>query len=155
MKRKALSIIIATRCWFLVVAVLGPTPASSVEAIKLRLSNALAPGTFQNVQLLPAFAKEVKERTGGNVTVELYPGGQLYGHIETAEALHRGSVEMGFLSVNHWVGYHPFFDAVKAWGGVPAAMSPSEMYDALAKGTLAGALTGWESVEKRKLYEVT
>ena len=228
MKRKALSIMIATSCLFLVVAVLGPTPASSVEAIKLRLSNALAPGTFQNAQLLPAFAKEVKERTNGTVTVELYPGGQLYGHEETAEALQRGGVEMGLLSINHWVGFDPtfcwndypflvydldyfmqredkilpitekslqkinvkllsfvpysstciaskglvqkpgdvkglrirgvsdpFFDAIKAWGGVPAAVSASEMYDAIAKGALDGVMTGWESVEKRKLVEVS
>jgi TRAP-type C4-dicarboxylate transport system substrate-binding protein len=228
MKRKALSIMIAAGCLFLVVTVLGPTPASSAEAIKLRLSNALAPGTFQNKELLPAFAKEIKEKTGGNVTVELYPGGQLYGHEETAEALQRGGVEMGLLSINHWVGFDPifcwndypflvydlnyfmqrenkilpitekslekinvkllafvpysstciaskgliqkpgdvkgsrirgvsdpFFDAIKAWGGVPAAVSASEMYDAMAKGALDGVMTGWESVEKRKLYEVT
>jgi TRAP-type C4-dicarboxylate transport system substrate-binding protein len=49
----------------------------------------------------------------------------------------------------------PFFDAIKAWGGVPAAVSASEMYDAIAKGALDGVMTGWESVEKRKLYEVT
>jgi TRAP-type C4-dicarboxylate transport system substrate-binding protein len=29
------------------------------------------------------------------------------------------------------------------------------MYDAVAKGALDGVMTGWESVEKRKLYEVT
>jgi C4-dicarboxylate-binding protein DctP len=228
MKKKALSLMTVGSFLFLVLALLGPTSVGPAEAVTLRLSNGLAPGTFQNKTLLPAFAKEVKEKTGGKVIVELYPAGQLYGHIQTAEALHRGSVEMGFLSVNHWVGYNPifgwndypflvrdldhfrqkedklfpitekdlekinaklltfapysstclasrslidkpadvkglrirgvsdpFFDAVKAWGGVPAAMSPAEMYDALAKGTLAGALTGWESVEKRKLYEVT
>jgi TRAP-type C4-dicarboxylate transport system substrate-binding protein len=228
MKRKALSMMALAGCLLLLVAVWGSPPASSAEAIKLRLSNALAPGTFQNKELLPAFAKEVKEKTGGNVTVELYPGGQLYGHEETAEALQRGGVEMGLLSINHWVGFDPtfcwndypflvpdldyfiqreskilpitekslqrinvkllsfvpysntciatkvsvqkpgdvkglrirgvsdpFFDAIKAWGGVPAAISASEMYDAMAKGALDGVMTGWESVEKRKLFEVT
>ena len=101
MKKKILSLVIVSSFMALVMAVSGPTPAFSAEAIKLRLSNALAPGTFQNAQLLPAFAKEIKERTGGNVTVELYPGGQLYGHEETAEALQRGGVEMGLLSINH------------------------------------------------------
>ena len=80
MKSGVLSIMMATSCLFLGVAVLGLIPVSSAEAIKLRLSNALAPGTSQNAELLPAFAKEVKERTGGNATIELYPGGQLYGH---------------------------------------------------------------------------
>ena len=49
----------------------------------------------------------------------------------------------------------PFFDAIKAWGEVPAAVSASEMYDPIAKGAFDGVMTGWESVEKRKLYEVT
>jgi C4-dicarboxylate-binding protein DctP len=228
MKKKTLQLLIGGSCLVFVLVVLGLPLTSTAAEITLRLSNGLAPGTFQNTTLLPAFTKEVKEKTGGKVIVELYPAGQLYGHIETAEALHRGGVEMGFLSVNHWVGYNPifgwndypflvkdldhfkqredklfpitqkslekinakllsfvpysstclasrsliekptdvkglrirgvsdpFFDAVKAWGGVPAAMSPSEMYDALAKGALGGALTGWESVQKRKLYEVT
>lgn len=228
MRKKILSFVIASSCIVFVMAVLDPAPTPAAEAIKLRLSNALPPGAFQNKVLLPAFAKEVKEKTGGRVTVELYPGGQLYGHEETAEALQRGAVEMGFLSINHWVGFNPifcwndypflvsdlnlflqkeskilpftakslekinakilsfvpysstciaskgplekpgdvkglrirgvsdpFFDAIKAWGGVPAAVSAGEMYDAIAKGTLDGVMTGWESIETRKLFEVT
>jgi TRAP-type C4-dicarboxylate transport system substrate-binding protein len=207
-----------------VISLAGFSQASGKTT--LRLSNGLAPGTFQNAKVLPSFAKEVQEGTDGRIIVELYPAGQLYRHIETADALHRGGVEMGFLSVNHWAGYNPvfgwndypflvkdldhfrqnedkaftivddllekigakllafvpysstciasktlierpedvkglrirgisdpFFDAVKAWGGVPTAMRASEVYDALAKGTLTGAMTGWQSVEKRKFYE--
>ncbi len=215
-------------CVALFITVTYPMPAQAAEAIKLRLSCALPPRSFQNAELLPAFAKEIKEKTGGKVIVEIYPGGQLYGHEETAEAVQRGAIEMGFNSINHWVGFDPifcwndypflvpdlkyflqresrilpfmekslqkinvkllsfapysgtciatktavlkpedarglrirgvsdpFFDAIKAWGGVPAAVSASEMYDALAKGALDGVMTGWESVEKRKLFEVT
>jgi TRAP-type C4-dicarboxylate transport system substrate-binding protein len=228
MRKKILSWLIASSCIVFVMAVSIPGPSTAAEAIKLRLSNALAPGTFQNKVLLPAFAKEVKDKSGGRVTVELYPGGQLFGHEETVEALTRGGVEMGLNSINHWVGFNPifcwndypflvsdlplflqkeskilpftakslekinakilcfvpysstciaskgpiekpgdvkglrirgvsdpFFDAIKAWGGVPAAVSAGEMYDAIAKGTLDGVMTGWESIEARKLFEVT
>lgn len=205
----------------------GPTSAfsQSSKKITLRLSNGLAPTTFQNAVLLPEFASEIKAKTDGRVIVELYPAKELYGHIETAHAVHRGAVDMGLNSINHFVGYNPvtafndyaflvkdvnswhkdkifpimsdvfaeidvkllslvpysdttivstkliekpddvkglrirgisdpFFDCIKAWGGVPAAMSPSEAFDALAKGALDGIMTGWESTEKRKFYDV-
>jgi len=66
-------------CLVFIAVVITPAPVLAADAIKLRLSNALAPGTFQNKVLLPAFAKSVKDKTGGRVTVELYPGGQLFG----------------------------------------------------------------------------
>ena len=228
MSKKIVSLVMVCICLVFIAVVITPAPVLAADAIKLRLSNALAPGTFQNKVLLPAFAKEVKDKTGGRVTVELYPGGQLFGHEETVEALVRGGVEMGFNSINHWVGFNPvfcwndypflvsdlplflqkeskilpftakslekinakilgfvpysstciaskgpiekpgdvkglrlrgvsdpFFDAIKAWGGVPAAVSAGEMYDAVAKGTLDGVMSGWESIEARKLFEVT
>jgi len=200
---------------------------TSAKTITLRLSNGLAPTVYQNKVLLPEFAKDIKERTKGQVTVELYPGKALYDHAGTVEALRRGAVEMGFSAIEHWSGYNqlfsfagygflvpdiktwqkneskirpmmsalwekigvkliafvpyshmsiptktlvekpedfkgirvrgiadPYFDTVKAWGGVPAAMDPSEAYDALAKGALGGVMTSWESVEKRKFFEI-
>jgi TRAP-type C4-dicarboxylate transport system substrate-binding protein len=204
---------------------MGPAFSQMGGKIKLRMSNGLAPTTFQNAVLLPEFAKAVEEKSKGRAIVELYPAKQLYGHIATAHAVHRGAIEMGFNSVNHYVGYSPltafndyaflvkdvdswhtdeifpiisdimaefkvkllslvpysdttivstklirkpedvkglrirgisdpFFDCIKSWGGVPAAMSPSEAYDALAKGALDGIMTGWESTKTRKFYDI-
>ncbi|MFH1078926.1 MAG: hypothetical protein V1766_01470, partial [Pseudomonadota bacterium] len=48
----------------------------------------------------------------------------------------------------------PFFDCIKAWGGVPAAMTPSEAYDAMAKGALDGIMSGWDSAKSRKYFEI-
>jgi TRAP-type C4-dicarboxylate transport system substrate-binding protein len=62
MRKKILSWLIASSCIVFVMAVSIPGPSTAAEAIKLRLSNALAPGTFQNKVLLPAFAKEVKDK---------------------------------------------------------------------------------------------
>jgi TRAP-type C4-dicarboxylate transport system substrate-binding protein len=195
--------------------------------ITMRLSNGLALGTYQNTVLIPEFIKEVKEKSNGVLTIQNYPAGSLFDHIATADALHRGAVEMGFNSLNHFVGYRPvmafndyaflvpdiaswkqnydvtfsitsqilnkigvkllsfapysstviiskkpinvpddckgqrirgisdpFFDCIKSWGGVPAAMSPSEAYDAMAKGSLDGIMSGWDSAKSRKFYEI-
>jgi len=215
---------------FLANAILffGCISASAAEKqIRLRLSNGLALGTYQNTVLIPDFVKEVKEKSNGRATIENYPAKSLFGHIATADSLHRGAVEMGFSSINHFVGYSPvmafndyaflvsdvaswkknydetfeitsrilnkigvkllsfvpysstviisdklintpadvkglrirgisdpFFDCIKAWGGVPAAMNPSEAYDAMAKGSLDGIMSGWDSVKSRKYYEI-
>ena len=61
MKKKALSLMTVSSFLFLVLALLDLTSIGSAEAVTLRLSNGLAPGTFQNKTLLPAFAKEVRE----------------------------------------------------------------------------------------------
>lgn len=222
MRKKHLYTVLFVGC--LIFALTGATEA---KTITLRLSNGLAPTVYQNRTLLPEFAKEVKERTNGQVVIELYPGKALYDHAGTVEALRRGAVELGFSAIEHWSGYNqlfsfagygflvpdiktwqknedkiepmmsnlwekvgvkllafvpyshmsipskklvakpedlkgirvrgiadPYFDTIKAWGGVPAAMAPSEAYDALAKGALGGVMTSWESVEKRKFFEI-
>jgi len=188
----------------------------------------LAITTFQNETILPTFAKEINEKTDGRVTVELYPAKELYGHIDGADAVHIGAIEMSFSSSDHWVGYNPvhgwsiygflvrdiptfqeheaeiiaimdplyeaievkrlafvpyssvciastetliewpedveglriraisdpFFHTIEAWGGVPAAMSPDEAYDAAAKGALDAIMSSWQSVTARKWYEI-
>ncbi len=40
-------------------------------------------------------------------------------------------------------------------GAVPASMASSEVYDAVAKGALDGAVAGWSTFYSRKWYEVT
>lgn len=211
----------------LILAGCAPSSRARQEKWTIRLSNGLAVNAYQNTELLPSFAKEIQEKTGSKVTVELYPAGQLFGHIETVNALAQGGVEMGFVSLNHFSGYSralafndyaflvndidawvnnydetfkmvdqiltakgmkllalvpysstvivsrkpiekpedakglrirgisdPFFDCIKAWGGVPAAMTPEEAYDAMSKGALDGLMTGWDSVKARRFYEV-
>jgi len=198
------------------------------EAITLRLCNGLAPTVFQNTEILPKFKAEVEGKTNGRVTVELYPGGELYGHIDGAEAVQLGAVDMSFSATDHWCGYNPvfgftlyaflikdipmfqeyeaqiipivdplweavgvkrlafvpyssvcvatttlvewpedceglrirgmsdpFFHDIEAWGGVPAAMSPDEAYDACAKGALEGIMSSWQSVTARKWYDIS
>lgn len=46
-------------------------------------------------------------------------------------------------------------EMVKAVGGVPAAIAPEEVYDALGKGTIGAAYSGWSTFYSRKWYEVS
>ncbi len=46
------------------------------------------------------------------------------------------------------------FATLELLGAVPASMPSSEVYDALAKGALDGAMSGWSSQYTRKWYEV-
>ena len=82
-------------CLVLFTFLVYSTPAFSQMGgkIKLRMSNGLAPTTFQNAVLLPEFAQEVEKKSNGRAIVELYPAKQLYGHIATAHAVHRGAIE--------------------------------------------------------------
>jgi len=47
------------------------------------------------------------------------------------------------------------FDCFKAWGAVGASLAAGEVYDALGKGAIDGACTGWSSHGARAHYEVT
>ncbi len=44
--------------------------------------------------------------------------------------------------------------SLESLGGIPARIAPSEVYDALDKGSIDGALSGWSSFYSRKFYEV-
>ncbi len=46
------------------------------------------------------------------------------------------------------------FDCFKAWGAVGASLAAGEVYDALGKGAIDGACTGWSSHGARAHYEV-
>jgi TRAP-type C4-dicarboxylate transport system substrate-binding protein len=46
-------------------------------------------------------------------------------------------------------------EALRALGASPVVMSPGEMYLALQRGTVDGAITGVTSLESRKIWEVT
>jgi len=45
--------------------------------------------------------------------------------------------------------------AIQLLGGTPVSMPPSEMYEALQRGTLDGLVTTWAAYEPYKLHEVT
>jgi|GEM_PF-3306290 len=84
-----------------------PAGNDSEKTWTFRFSNGLAVGTYQNTELFPKFIEEVKSKTNNKVNIDLYAGGQLFGHSETADAVSQGVCEMGFVSLNHFAGYSP------------------------------------------------
>ncbi|MFC1869693.1 TRAP transporter substrate-binding protein [Chloroflexota bacterium] len=87
----------------LVLAGCTQKPASPTQQpVKLRYSTTEL-GT-ENIGMKQRwFADEVAKRTNGLVTIELYTGGELYGHNQVVEAVSTGGIEMGFTS-GGWVG---------------------------------------------------
>jgi C4-dicarboxylate-binding protein DctP len=64
----------------------------------LRLSHD-QPIEHPNTANIELFAQEVEERSGGSITVEIYPAAQLFDEETVLPALQRGEVDMGLVSV--------------------------------------------------------
>ena len=98
-------------CVFLTI-VTGFLMCVSVEAKgpdKLRYFTGMTASHYFGSDLLPYFAQEVGKRTNGNVKVEIYPGGQLFGYRNGIDATTMGAVEMGLTALGHWGGQNPVF----------------------------------------------
>lgn len=57
--------------------------------------------------VMKVFKKEVEERTGGVVKVELYPGGELYKHADIPRVIPSGAIEMAIPQIAHLAGLNP------------------------------------------------
>jgi len=79
------------------------------KPVKLRYFTGMTASHYFGSDLLPFFAKEVEKRTSGNVKVEVYPGGQLFGYRNGIDAATMGAVEMGLTALGHWGGHNPVF----------------------------------------------
>jgi TRAP-type C4-dicarboxylate transport system substrate-binding protein len=85
------------------VLVLGHAAAAPPKPIKLRLSCGL-PITHFFTEAMQVFKREVETGTNGLVSVETYPGGELYKHMDVVRLLPMGGIEMGIVSSSHLVG---------------------------------------------------
>ena len=105
----------ATRKFFLCVfltLVTGFLMCVNVQAenpVKLRYFTGMTASHYFGSDLLPFFAAETEKRTKGNVKVEVYPGGQLFGYRNGIDATTMGAVEMGLTALGHWGGHNPVF----------------------------------------------
>ncbi|MCP4023461.1 MAG: TRAP transporter substrate-binding protein [Desulfobacteraceae bacterium] len=105
----------ATRKFFLcafLTMVTGLFICISAEAkkpVKLRYFTGMTASHYFGSDLLPFFANEVEKKSSGNVKVEVYPGGQLFGYRNGIDAATMGAVEMGLTALGHWGGHNPVF----------------------------------------------
>jgi C4-dicarboxylate-binding protein DctP len=81
----------------------------SLAAEKMRISLQL-PLKSHLGQNLVLFEKEVEERTGGAIDVEIYDSAQLYKDKEVPAAVGSGSIEAGVASLTRYVGDVPAVD---------------------------------------------
>jgi tripartite ATP-independent transporter DctP family solute receptor len=89
------------------------------------------------------FAKEVTEKSGGKVKIQVYPAGQLLGDKEMNQAILTGGVEMGVNSSTLWASTVPamgIFD-------VPYAFPNNEMAGKALSGELGEKLN--EAMEEK------
>ena len=84
-------------------------PAKPPETIVMRYSCGLPPLHWVCTEMMPSFASEIEQRTGGSVKIELYPGAELYKHDEVVDAVTTGAVDIALNSPGHWAGRNPTF----------------------------------------------
>ncbi len=82
-------------------------PAVAAEKMRITLQLPLQSHLGENLQL---FEKEVEERTGGEMDVEIYDSAQLYEDKEVPAAVGSGSIEAGVASLTQYVGDVPAVD---------------------------------------------
>lgn len=70
------------------------TETSNKEEYLIRVAHVLPTEHATHITLEEVFKKEVEEKSGGKIKVELYPNGQLGGDRQTIEALNLGTIEM-------------------------------------------------------------
>lgn len=84
--------------YFVVALFLTPCILSSMAlgaSKKLRLSTAFPPSSY-STDILKKFAKEVKERTNGEIDITVYPPGALAKPMEQFDLLKRGAIDFAF-----------------------------------------------------------
>jgi TRAP-type mannitol/chloroaromatic compound transport system substrate-binding protein len=112
------------------VGLIGLTKKGFAQApqFKFRLQSFLGPGWKEWEEMLPRYAKAVKEMSGGRIEITLYPPAALVPTFELLDGVGRRVVEMGYGATVYWMGTFPFCQW--AWG-IPFAFDILDQYDYL------------------------
>jgi TRAP-type mannitol/chloroaromatic compound transport system substrate-binding protein len=95
---------------------------------KFRLQSFLGPGWKEWEEMLPRFAKRVKDMSGGRIEITLYPPAALIPTFELLDGVGRRVVEMGYGAQVYWKGFFPFTEWT--WG-IPFAFDIVDHHDYL------------------------
>ncbi len=93
----------------LAAAMLQASPAADAAPLKLRLGHVFAIGSPVD-QASQDFARLLKERTGGEVEVTVFPNSQIGGDESLARDLTRGSLDLAFVNPGSLSGLDPLLD---------------------------------------------
>ena len=124
-----------TKRRFLQAAVLGialgitVSGAAFAQETKLKLSHHLAPGHLVDVAS-HRFADLVSEKTNGEVTIEVFPSGQIAGLRQGAEAVQIGTVDLVWTDMGTLANWRPEYGFVS----LPFIFSDNEHFAAFFEG---------------------
>ena len=137
-------------------AALAATGAA--EAKELRGWN-VHPDDYPNSIALQQFAEEVKEKTGGEITMKVYNGGVLGSQPDAIEQVRLGAIDFGQFSLGPMGQVVPETNVVSLpfiFKGIPQMyrLMDGEVGDALAEGLAKKGLiaVGWYDAGARSFY---
>ena len=108
--------------------------AGEARPLKLRLGHPMAPGN--NVTLgYEKFAELVKEKSNGEITIQIFPNAQIGNDRVTTEAAQAGTLDMTSSSTPNMASFHPHYMALD----LPYVTRPEnqqKLYDAIDNGPL-------------------
>lgn len=151
-------------------ALMAMAPVSALaQSVTLKFGTVIPQGDNPELNALAAFKKRVEEQTKGDVTVEIFPGGQLGGGGRAAvEAVQQGVADLYLSSDADFAGFHPpvqllsapyLFDNVDAawafFGSPFAAKLGDAIREQTGVRTLAMAELGFRSFTSSKRLFIT
>ena len=123
----------------------GTRVASGAPGAKVaRLANVVAPGGAVD-RASNDFAKAMTEKSKGELTVQVFPGGQLGGERDMVESVQLGSIEIGVF------GSYVMANVTPEWGlpiDTPYAMRSQEHFRKVVDGPLANPM--YDAMLQRK-----
>lgn len=120
----------------------GPDAAASKRNFRWKMVTTWPPNFPVFQEGAERFAADVKEMSGGRLSIDVFAGGQLVPPLQVFDAVSQGTVEMGHGAAYYWAGKIP---AAQFLSTVPFGMTAKGMNSWLYAG---GGLELW-----RKLYE--
>jgi len=111
----------------------GPVMAQTT----LRLAHHLPESSEQHTAAT-RFADLVNERSGGSITVEVLPGGQMGGQREIIESVQLGTVEMGYGESGLYANYVPAFGVLT----LPYLYNDPQHWQRVVTGEIGNELIG-------------
>ena len=123
-------------CAILLMFAVSALCAGTADArpLKLRLGHPMAPGN--NVTLgYEKFAELVKQKSKGQITIQIFPNAQIGNDRVTTEAAQAGTLDLTSSSTPNMACFHPYYMALD----LPYVTNPKnqqKLYDAIDNGEL-------------------
>lgn len=121
----------------LTVAGCGGGDKKADQKVTLKMATAL-PSSHPLVKAMDTLKAKTAEKSGGSVTIQIYPAGQLYNDKNMNDAIMSGGIDMGLNTVGRWASIIPAMDIFD----VPFIFPGYEQVDKAIDGGLGEKLGG-------------